>query len=37
MLYDKTDKYSIEKYAQKLVGKTFNDICKEDLNDTVES
>ena len=21
MLYDKTDKYSIEKYAQKLVGK----------------
>ena len=35
MLYDKTDKYSIEKYAQKLVGKTFNDICKEDLNDTI--
>ena len=35
MLYDKTDKYSIEKYAQKLVGKTFNDICKGDLNDTI--
>lgn len=35
MLYDKTDKYSIEKYAQKLVGKTFNAICKEDLNDTI--
>ena len=28
--YDKTDPHSIEKYAQKLIGKTFAEVCKED-------
>lgn len=28
--YDETDPLSIEHYAQKLIGKTFNDICLED-------
>lgn len=28
--YDKSDPYSIERYAQKLIGKTFADVCKED-------
>lgn len=28
--YDETDPQSIEQYAQKMVGKTFDEICKED-------
>lgn len=28
--YDETDAVSIEKYAQKLIGKTFYDVCQED-------
>lgn len=28
--YDETDPISIEQYAQKMVGKTFDEICKED-------
>lgn len=28
--YDETDPISIEQYAQKLIGKTFADICQED-------
>lgn len=28
--YDETDPLSIESYAQKLVGKTFADVCRED-------
>ena len=28
--YDKSDPYSIERYAQKLIGKTFADVCDED-------
>lgn len=28
--YDKTDPYSIERYAQQLVGRTFADVCKAD-------
>lgn len=28
--YDVTDSKSIERYAQKLIGKTFLDVCKED-------
>lgn len=28
--YDKSDPYSIERYAQKLIGKTFADVCNED-------
>ena len=31
--YDKTDKYSIEEYGQKMVGHTFNDVCKFNHND----
>lgn len=29
--YDATNPLSIENYAQKLIGKTFSDICKEDM------
>lgn len=29
--YDETDPKSIEAYAQKLIGKTFADICREDI------
>lgn len=28
--YDDTDPLSIESYAQKLIGKTFADVCRED-------
>lgn len=28
--YDETDPLSIERYAQKLIGKTFTDVCHED-------
>jgi DNA mismatch repair protein MutH len=28
--YDKTDPYSIEEYSQKLIGKTFGDVLRED-------
>ena len=28
--YDKTDPYSIEKYAQRLVGRTFANVCEAD-------
>jgi DNA mismatch repair protein MutH len=28
--YDETNPISIEKYSQRLIGKTFSDICKED-------
>ena len=28
--YDETDPLSIERYAQKLIGKTFSDVCYED-------
>ena len=35
MLYDKTDKYSIENMHKNQSEKHFNDICKEDLNDTI--
>ena len=28
--YDKTDPISIEVYSQKLIGKTFREICEED-------
>lgn len=28
--YDDSDPYSIEQYAQKLIGKTFADVCEED-------
>ena len=28
--YDKSNPYSIERYAQKLIGKTFADVCNED-------
>lgn len=28
--YDETDPISIEKYAQKLIGLTFSDVCKQD-------
>lgn len=30
MGYDETDPVSIEKYAKKLIGRTFSDICKQD-------
>ncbi|WMJ86974.1 Sau3AI family type II restriction endonuclease [Anaerocolumna sp. MB42-C2] len=29
--YDESNPISIEKYAQKLIGKTFNQICEEDI------
>lgn len=29
--YDITDPLSIERYAQRLIGKTFSDVCKEDV------
>lgn len=35
--YDETDAQSIELYAQKLIGKTFADICREDTLDAPES
>lgn len=31
--YDKTNPYSIEKYAQRLIGKTFADVCRIDEKD----
>ncbi len=34
--YDETDPLSIEKYAQKLIGKTFADVCcEDDVNNTM--
>lgn len=33
--YDETNPLSIEKYAQKLIGKTFLDVCNEDDNPRV--
>lgn len=35
--YDKTDKYSIEKYGQKMVGKTFHDLTKMNSDSIVSS
>ena len=32
-LYDETDPLSIENYAKKLIGKTFNDVLKDYEND----
>ena len=29
-MYDESDPYSIERYAQRLIGKTFADVCDED-------
>lgn len=35
--YDKSDKYSIEKYGQKMIGKTFQDLIDDDTNNTFVS
>ena len=35
--YNKYDMYSIEEYGQKMVGKTFNDICLNDINNSFVS
>jgi hypothetical protein len=33
--YDHTDKYSIEKYGQRMVGHTFNELCDMDTSNMV--